>query len=275
LKNRNGSRLRFASPARAAEREVPRDAVASRPHRGGLGGRRDFIAPARAAEVVSSNIVGYEKITITPGLNMIGNQFLSVGGTAFQNINQMFKESDDFVAGASDSEADSILTWNGSSYNNIYYYDDFDYSWYNTDDLSASTTDIVTMGQGVWFKHQGNTSVTTTLAGEVPTNNVFEVTITPGLNFIANPYPMAICPNGEYFSVEGIVAGASDSEADSILTWNGSSYNNIYYYDDWDNNWYNTDDLSNAVSDTILKPAMGFWYKHQGTGATLTFKKPY
>ncbi len=231
------------------------------------------LAPAQAADVVSSNIVGYEKITITPGLNMIGNQFLAVGGDSFQNINEMFKDSSGFIAGAGDDNADSILTWNGSSYDNIYYYDDFDNNWYNVEEQDPSET-VMGAGSGFWFKHLGSEAITTTLAGEVPTDATITVTLTPGLNFVANPYPMAICPNGAYFSVEGAVAGAGDDNADSILTWNGSSYDNIYYYDDFDNNWYNVEE-QDPVSTAIFQPAMGFWYKHIGEGATLTFGKPY
>ena len=229
--------------------------------------------PAQAAEVVSSNVVGYEKITLTPGFNMIGNQFLVVGGTAFQNINQMFKDSTQLVAGADDSEADSILTWDGSSYSKVYYYDDYDYKWYDTDEADPSTTTL-NAGSGFWFKHAGNETITTTLAGEVPTNATYQVQLTGGFNFVANPYPMAICPNGNYFTVEGAVAGADDSEADSILTWDGSSYSKVYYYDDYDNNWYDTDE-ADPVSDAIFAPAMGFWYRHKGTGGTLTWSKPY
>ena len=126
---------RFTLPAR--ESGSPPRCGRFAPARGGLGGRRDFIAPARAAEVVSSNIVGYEKITIKPGMNLIGNQFLVVGGTTFQNINEMFKDQSGFVAGSGDDNADSILTWDGSAYSDIYYLDDYTepYEWYNTDDV--------------------------------------------------------------------------------------------------------------------------------------------
>ena len=231
--------------------------------------------PARAAEVVSSNIVGYEKITITPGLNMIGNQFLGVGNGTFQNINKMFAENSELVAGGDDSEADSILVWDGSSYSNVYYYDSWDNSWYNTDDLEESTTDTIGAGKGIWFKHFGDESEEITFAGEVPTNATYSVQIKTGLNMIANPYPMAICPNGASFEVDGIVAGGDDSEADSILVWDGSSYSKVYYYDSWDNQWYDTDNLEDPIETAILSPAMGFWYKHKGTGGTLVFKRPF
>lgn len=101
------------------------------------------------------------------------------------------------------------------------------------------------------------------------------VTLVTGFNMIANPYAMAICPNGEFFEVAGAVAGGAADEADSILVWDGSNYSKVYYFDDWDNNWYDTDDIDNAVDTGILKPMMGFWYKHIGEGGTLTFKRPY
>ena len=219
--------------------------------------------------------MGYEKITLTPGFNMLGNQFSIVGGNSFHNINEMFKDSSQLVAGADDSSADSILTWDGSSYSSIYYFDEFDNNWYNGENLEAPTTDTITAGQGFWFKHVGTETISTTFAGEVPTNATISVTITTGFNFIANPYPVAIGPNSNYFSVEGAVSGADDSEADSILTWDGSSYNNVYYFDSFDDNWYNGENLEAPVSEAIFKPLMGFWYRHKGSGGTLTFTKPY
>ena len=231
--------------------------------------------PAWGADVVSSNIVGYEKITLTPGLNMIGNQFLAVGGDAFKNINGMFVDSSEMVAGTGDDNADSILTWNGSSYNKVYYLDDWDNNWYDSDDANEPSEVVFTPGQGFWFKHIGDEPITTTLAGEVPSGDSYSVSLTPGLNFVANPYPMAICPNSESFMVSGAIAGTGDDNADSILTWNGSSYNKVYYLDDWDNKWYDSDDANDPVSTTIFNPAMGFWYKHLGEGATLTFGKPF
>ena len=112
-----------------------------------LGGPVRDIAPAWGAEVVSSNIVGYEKLTLTPGFNMIGNQFLAVGGDSFQNINEMFKDSSQLTPGGAADEADSILVWDGSNYSNVYYYDDWDNHWYNTDDIDNATTTVIGPGK--------------------------------------------------------------------------------------------------------------------------------
>lgn len=233
------------------------------------------IGPAWGAEVVSSNIVGYEKITLSPGLNMIGNQFVAVGGTAFKNINDMFVDSSQITAGADDGEADSILRWTGNGYGEVYYYDDLDVAWESVDDPGVAAETTFAPGEGVWYKCAAEQAITTTLAGEVPSGETYTVQIQPGLNFVANPYPMGICPNTANFSVEGIVAGADDGEADSILMWTGSGYGNIYYYDDLDVAWESVDNPGVAIDEAILEPAKGFWYKHQGEGATITFGKPY
>ena len=100
--------------------------------------------------------MGYEKITLTPGLNMIGNQFLGVGNGTFQNINKMFAENSELVAGGDDSEADSILVWDGSSYSKVYYYDSWDNQWYDTDNLEDPIeTAILSPAMGFWYKHKG------------------------------------------------------------------------------------------------------------------------
>ena len=65
---------------RHGNREVPRGPA--RPTRGGLDGAARAMAPAWGAEVVSSNIVGYNKITLAPGYNLLGIQFSQIGGAS-------------------------------------------------------------------------------------------------------------------------------------------------------------------------------------------------
>ena len=231
--------------------------------------------PARAQQVVSANTVGYTKLTLQPGLNMIGNQFLGVGTTGFQNINKMFVESSQITPGYDDGEADSILRWTGNGYGEIYYYDEFDSAWESVDEPGVVASTTVNPGEGVWYKCLSDEPITTMLAGEVPTNLTYTVEIQTGLNFVANPFPSAICPNSENFTVEGVVAGMDDGEADSILKWTGSGYGEIYYFDDMDTAWESVDEPGVVINSNIIDPAKGFWYKHQGSGAVLTFKRPY
>ena len=46
----------------------------------GLVARLRRARPAWGAEVVSSNIVGYQKVTLQPGFNFVAPQFTAVGG---------------------------------------------------------------------------------------------------------------------------------------------------------------------------------------------------
>ena len=65
-------------------------ATASRPPDGAF---RNFASPARAAEVVSSNIVGYEKITVPANkMDIVGIQFQDVGVNGVIDIQQITAE---------------------------------------------------------------------------------------------------------------------------------------------------------------------------------------
>ena len=72
--------------------------------------------PAWAADVVSSNIVGYEKITLAQGYNMIGVQFAEVGGS--DKILSTVGELDSAMDGV-DEDGDYATTmrvWTGNGY---------------------------------------------------------------------------------------------------------------------------------------------------------------
>ena len=51
--------------------------------------------PAWAAEVYSSNIVGYQKLSLVPGYNMVAVQFANVGGGA-QDLSTYFQMDDSY-----------------------------------------------------------------------------------------------------------------------------------------------------------------------------------
>ena len=250
------------------------------------------VAPAWGAEVVSSNIVGYEKIKIYPGLNMIGGVFQGVGTGEALSLNDQFVDAATSAqSGAGSDEADNIFTYDGSTqeYNKIYYFyyedggaDDENNKWVDID-TDAVTETTFSDGTGGWYRNRSNTTIELTMAGEVPTNATYTVTLYSGLNFVANPYPMAIALNGANFSVTGVTSGAGSDEADNIFTYDGPTqeYNKIYYFyyedggaDEEINKWVDID--TDAVTDATVGSGQGFWYRHRGAEpATLTFTKPY
>ena len=275
-----------------ASRDFSRTVVAGDP----LRPLRRPIRPAWGNEVVSSNIVGYNKITLQPGLNMIGGLFQKVGTDSALLLNDQFVDAATAVNyGASADAADTITTWDATrkGYTKIYYYyadrddpdPDYDDKWYDTDteDIANVTIADESGATGAWYKNTGNSPITVTMAGEVPTNAVYSVELVNGLNFIANPYPQKIAINGNYFEVEDVFFGPSADVADTITTWDAArkGYTKIYYYyadpddpdPDYDDKWYDTD--TEDITTFQIEPGQGFWYNHRGTGATLKFKKPY
>ena len=82
------------------------------------------VVPARAAEVVSSNIVGYNKVTLNQGYNMLAVQFAKVGGAA-QSIQEVF--TGNLPDMGFDSATDEPIwnakfqTWNGGGFDTYYW----------------------------------------------------------------------------------------------------------------------------------------------------------
>ena len=121
---------------------------------------------AFAADVYSSNIVGYSKLTIHPGLNMIGAGFQIVGGTGGQDMQNIFVDEDGVnVGGEAFYLADNIITWDPTAgggiggYTTYYKYDsggtypEYDNIWYF--DNEAEITDPLPVSQGFWYNHRG------------------------------------------------------------------------------------------------------------------------
>ena len=80
-------------------------------------------SPAWGADVISSNVVGYNKVDLNRGYNMLAVQFNEVGGGA-QNI------QDIFTGNLPDMSVDEegypvwnakLQTWNGVGYDNFYW----------------------------------------------------------------------------------------------------------------------------------------------------------
>jgi hypothetical protein len=220
------------------------------------------VAPAWAAEVVSSNIVGYNKVTVPAGLTIVGQQFVAVGGED-QSIQQITGE------GLADAGQDMIQVWNGSSYDEYYYYTEDDdingdgtAAWGNLDWEPVDIT--LPAGTGMWASTQ-NESVLV-FSGQVGSHST--ISFQPGLNLVTQALPMDI-------DIQDITGeGLADAGQDMIQVWNGSSYDEYYYYtEDDDINgdgtaaWGNLDWEPVSVT---LKAGFGFWLSTQGSG-TLTF----
>ena len=232
------------------------------------------IVPAGVAEVVSSNIVGYSKLTIPAnGYTLVANPFVEVGSGETIAINDMFAEDATVgTAGSSASNADTLLTWDGTGY--VTYYLRADASngnhWRKSGERKA-TTDSVPEGDGAFYHGIGAEVATLTVSGEVRTEDL-PVTILPGYNLLGNPFPTEL--SFSTFVVEGATAGSSASNADTILTWDGTGYVTYYLRADASNgNHWRKSGERKATTDTIA-PYAGFFYHSLAQSGSLSVTIP-
>jgi len=76
------------------------------------------IFSAQAAEVDSVNMVGFAKVNLGQGLNIIGVPFVTVGDTE-TSLDDLFDVSE-FTAGSSAGDSDVVTVWNGSGYDGYF-----------------------------------------------------------------------------------------------------------------------------------------------------------
>ena len=228
---------------------------------------------------MSSNIVGYNKVTLTSGYNMLAPMFSYVGG-GDKAIVDLFEEKEGFVGADTDAEADYISVWYGGGYAYTYFYstdagdENVDAKWASGEDSFSETTDILPANTGFWLYNRG-AQKTVTLAGEVPTEDV-TVSISAGYTMLSNPFSAPI-PVKSIVAKSGEFTGAdTDAEADYISIWRNGGYDATYFYStDADNAWASGEDSFSETEDTI-GAGEAFWFYRRGTGALqITIPCPY
>ena len=263
--------------------EVPPGRCAPRPACGGLV---TGTCPAWAAEVVSSNIVGYNRVSLTEGFNLLGAQFVNVGGQ-IQDI-QDFIASDTTLLGLDDDGMfqSELLVWNGQGYTTYGWLDaddgtnnevpEWNNSWllYDMSDLASVN---MTPGMGCWIKSGADAVVS--FKGEVPSATTVTQNLTAGFNLLSNPFPAAL-PIQAVQSDD--LPGLDDDGMfqTELLVWNGQGYTTYGWLDaddgtnnevpEWNNSWllYDMSDLANVTIDM----GKGFWIK-PATAASVVFRQ--
>ena len=127
---------------------------------------------AWAAEVYSDNIVGYTKITVNPGLNLLGSSFVQVGSGEALDINDAIKNNG--LPGL-DENMERFLTtirlWTGSSYDTYGFLTEAEAianEWpeaankWLLGDFSDIADVTIPAGAGFWIQTTGTGSVTFT-----------------------------------------------------------------------------------------------------------------
>ena len=231
--------------------------------------------PAWAAEVVSSNTVGYQKVTLAANnYTMLAPMFAYVGGGE-KAIPDIFEE-DDFVSADTDGGADSIYLWEDGGYTRTYFFSsDAGDAWSDAQDGFDETTDTLPTGLGFWFYNRSDSDKTVTLSGEVPTNNIVVDIVADNYTMLANPFSAPL-PVKSIVPVTGEFTSAdTDGGADSIYLWEDGGYTKTYFFSsDAGDAWSDAQDGFDETDDTIA-PGLGFWFFRRGEAMKVELPVPY
>ncbi len=236
------------------------------------------VAPARAADVVSSNVVGYQRLTIPAGgYALLANPFVEVGsdGETFP-INDMFADDvGQSNGGMAASAADQIQPWDSAQQKyKTYYFSSRINKWSSGSPMTAAT-DAFDPEAGYWYFNKGENQITLTVSGEVAQNEV-EVTLVPGYSLVCNPFPVDLPLNSEYidWKAAGANGGMAASAADQIQPWDSAQQKyKTYYFSSRINKWSEGSPMTATTAS--IEAGQGFWYFNKGEqDIKITLKSP-
>jgi len=243
--------------------------------------------PAGAAEVVSSNIVGYQKVTLDPGYNMIGMQFVEVGSGDAKALADA-ATLDSSMAGFDDegTYATELMVWkngnyttfgwSGSSPSEYMEEPSLDNKWLDLN-LEEDSNAFLDAPDAVWIK--AATAGTVTVCGQVPTNDVVTIPLSAGYNMVANPFPKTVRV-ADFGELSANLAGFDDegTYATELMVWkngnyttfgwSGSSPSEYMEEPSLDNKWL---DLNLEETEDTVDFGHGVWIKAAEAG-TITFR---
>ena len=231
-----------------------------------------MMAPAWGAEVVSSNIVGYEKVSLTDATyKMSGIQFVGVGEVV-AGLNDLF--CGEIAYGTEimflDQTSGAYITY---KYLEEAYDEDADEflpGWGAGDEYYV--TDPVPAGSGFWFCPHSDGDVTQ--AGQVTTSDSVSISIPAGAyTMVSNPYPTGFNPNSVQWD-ENLAYGTMIMTLDASGAYITYKYLEEAYDEDADTfapGWGDGDEY--LVKSDIAAAGEGFWV-YAPVATSLTVQSP-
>jgi len=223
--------------------------------------------------VYSQNTVGYQKLNVVSGANLVALNWNLIGGAANVAIQNLFG-STNLTMGASLDTADDIYAWDPTVGAYKMYYLWTDGQWYEFMNDNNPTTNVVARGQGLWLIHRGATPASAVIVGEVPTEATNIVHFGVGLAQFGSAYTAPLSLNGPNVTWASN-SGASLDTADDIYVWDATLGAYKMYYRWTDNQWYEFMN-DNAPTTDQIPMGNGAWYQNRGPlPAQLAESKPY
>ena len=225
----------------------------------------------------SANVVGYvSTANIQAGkFYLIAQHFQNTTGGSVDIQN--FITSSDMQGGTDDDNSPNLKLWNGSNYEDYYFYSEDLFGEPNCWGQGSMMMDgiPVDLAKGAFLKTINNCTIS--VAGQVAGADSMNVPLSAGVfNLIANPYPISFNLNGTKAKwADALVGGTDDDNSPNIKIWNGSNYEDFYFYVEdlfGDPNCWGQGQMS---TDATIDPGHGFWlkYTNNASNVNLTFEK--
>ena len=205
-----------------------------------------------------TNYVTVSSPTFTVQSILTTNDQVAIRGA--ETLGSVFGSTNSTVllqGGSGVSGADVVKLWNGSTYLTFYYYTST--GWVSATDPSYTPVDntVIYPDEGVMVGRISTNTLPATYAmsmGTVATNAQTALVNVPGYSFVSNPLPTAVSLSQFGFTNSpSWLEGESSSSADLVKIWNGTAWQNYYYYTNY--GWVlDTDQNYTLQNNTTIPP---------------------
>ena len=209
-----------------------------------------FILNGRLNAAVESDVVGYSKVTMKPGYNMVGITYNGLDG---KDVPFTKAFSGDFA------DEDMVMVYSPTGYKSYVYAQG---TWYDATDFHPLTDDdCLAVGTTLWMVIP-NREVEVTFTGSVKADDTI-VAANSGATMLVNPYPSAV-------ALKDVSFGRSLTDDDQIqVPKDGSSYD-VYIYNG--GTWYDATTFADAGMKEI--PAGKAFWLFLNAGNDVEFVSP-
>ena len=223
---------------------------------------------------------------------MFAVNFQNVGESTSISIQDLFPGTTEGLSAGTGSTGDQIQIYDSVTGGYTTYYLFYspmaifaskNYKWVDT----AANIATITFSNGsvFWYRKRGEGDVTITVSGAVSLEPSQNITIVPGWNMIANAFPANFNPNSlgtSYWEASGAAAGTG-STGDQIQIYDSTTGGYTTYYLFYSpmalfaaKNYKWVDASANVIDSSaeLMSIGKGAWYRHRGSGFTLTIPTP-
>lgn len=230
--------------------------------------------PVIATEVTSSNVVGYQKLTLKPGFNMVPNSLVEIGSEEIIPIADMFGGDENATANRNADIADRIDVWDSTLQTYVSYFrmtnrQGTSVWWGRYDSTNVETEDAFpAVGAGAFYYNQAANDLVLTVSGQVKSTST-TWTIRPGFNLLCNPYPIDLAISGNTVDWSSAVANRNADIADRIDTWDATAQTYVSYFRMTNRQgtsvWWGRYDSTNVATEDSIPANQAFFYYSQAS----------